>query len=134
MLYPLLLAAFFASVLLLAATLVLRRRRVAVAASVWFAAYAAFIALGTGPRDLPAYPPRATSPYLLPWRAGDERFVAQGNRSFVSHRDAHEYAWDFVMPIGTPLLAARAGRVVAVETDADGIGLRANALTIEHDD
>jgi murein DD-endopeptidase MepM/ murein hydrolase activator NlpD len=101
---------------------------------VWFGAYALFIAFGTGPEDLALYPPRASSPYKLPWRAGVTRLVAQGNRSFASHRGGHMRAWDFWMSIGTEILAARAGEVVEVEDSLDGIGLRSNFVTIEHDD
>ena len=93
-----------------------------------------FICLFTGPTDLKEYPPQSSSPYRLPWKAGVSRFVAQGNRSFTSHRDFHLYAWDFVMPNGTEILAARDGRVREVEDSFDGIGLKSNFLIIEHED
>jgi murein DD-endopeptidase MepM/ murein hydrolase activator NlpD len=110
------------------------RRRTLRLYGAWFASYAAFIVLGTGPEDLSLYPPRETSAYRLPWRAGVSRLVAQGNRSFASHRGGHLRAWDFWMPIGTDVLAARAGKVVEVEDRLDGIGLRSNFVTVEHDD
>jgi murein DD-endopeptidase MepM/ murein hydrolase activator NlpD len=37
------------------------------------------------------------------------------------------------MPIGTPILAARAGRVVKVDDTFDGIGIQSNLIMIEHD-
>src|SRR5688572_24842946 len=110
------------------------RRRLLVLYGLWFAAYAVFIVFGTGPRDHEAYPAARSSPYRLPWRTGTRRFVAQGNRSFTSHRDAHLHAWDFVMAIGTEVLAAREGDVVEVEDRWDGIGLASNFVAVEHED
>jgi murein DD-endopeptidase MepM/ murein hydrolase activator NlpD len=110
------------------------RRRALGLYGAWFGCYALFIAFGTGPEDLSAYPPSASSPYKLPWRAGVTRLVAQGNRSFVSHRDGHLRAWDFWMSVGTHVLAARSGEVVEVEDGLDGIGRLSNFVTIEHDD
>ena len=90
--------------------------------------------LYTGPEDLNQYPPRIGSPYKLPWAAGVTRFVAQGNRSFTSHRGTHRFAWDFVMPNGTQILAARAGRIIEVKDAWDGIGLNSNFISLEHED
>ncbi len=144
MTYPILAAAFFASVLasvVLLIFLVLKPtvwhrhgRKIWRAFAAWFAVYAMFICLFTGPTDLKIYPAQSLSPYRLPWKAGVSRFVAQGNRSFTSHRDFHLYAWDFVMPNGTEILAARDGRVREVEDSFDGIGLKSNFLIIEHED
>lgn len=103
-------------------------------AGCWFAAYGSFILLGTGPNNSDGYPSPQLSPYKLPWKAGVTRFVAQGNRSFVSHRDAHLYAFDFWMPIGTEVLASRGGKVIKIEDSHDGIGLLSNYVQIEHDD
>jgi beta-lactamase class D len=100
----------------------------------WFVPYFIFICFFTGPEDLSLYPPAANSPYRLPWKSGVTRFVAQGNRSFTSHRGTHRFAWDFVMPNGTQILAARAGRVAEVKDAWDGIGLNSNFISIEHED
>lgn len=100
----------------------------------WFASYAFFILFFTGPRNLQIYPPPEGSPYKLPWRAEVQRFVAQGNRSFTSHRGFHEYAWDFVMPNGAEVLAARRGRVFKITDNFEGIGLYSNSIEIQHDD
>lgn len=100
----------------------------------WFGCYAIFILFFTGPKNLSIYPPSQGSAYKLPWKNGGRRFVTQGNKSFTSHRDFHEFAWDFYMPNGTEILAAREGRVVEVEDKWDGIGLKSNFLTIEHAD
>jgi len=110
------------------------RKKALKAYAAWLLLYAMFIGLSTGPTDVERYPPGPSSPYHLPWKAGDRHFVAQGNRSFVSHRGFHEYAWDFVMPEGTEVLASREGRVVEVEVSFDGIGLKSNVLVIEHED
>lgn len=101
---------------------------------VWFVTYFTFIAAFTGPVDISTYPSAETSPYKLPWEGGVRRFVAQGNRSFLSHRDSHLNAWDFVMPVGTKVLAAREGKVSHVEVEHDGVGYLANYIVIEHAD
>jgi murein DD-endopeptidase MepM/ murein hydrolase activator NlpD len=100
----------------------------------WFGLYACFISFGTGPFASDRYPPAQASPYKLPWQAGVRRFVPQGNRSFVSHRDSHLYAYDFWMPIGTVVLAARAGTVTHVEVDHDGLGRLSNYVKVTHRD
>ncbi|MBY0385458.1 M23 family metallopeptidase, partial [bacterium] len=106
--------------------------KILLAYSIWFGPYLMFIIFFTGPVDLSQYPPQETSPFKLPWSEGDIRFVSQGNRSFTSHRGLHLNAWDFVMPIGTPVLASGEGDVVRVEMYHDGIGLLANIIVIEH--
>jgi murein DD-endopeptidase MepM/ murein hydrolase activator NlpD len=111
-----------------------RSRKIKAFYILWFACYGVFILFFTGPENLAAYPPAQGSPYKLPWKNGARRFVAQGNRSFTSHRDFHNYAWDFLMPNGTEILAARDGKVVEIEENWDGIGIKSNFLTIEHTD
>ena len=101
--------------------------------SVWLICYGVFILFFTGPENLTIYPPKESSPYRLPWKAGVSRFVAQGNRSFTSHRDFHLYAWDFVMPIGTEVLATRDGRIKEVEDSFEGIGFKSNFIIVEHE-
>jgi murein DD-endopeptidase MepM/ murein hydrolase activator NlpD len=100
----------------------------------WFALYACFILFATGPSDSDPYPPPQGSPYKLPWQGGVRRFVPQGNRSFVSHRSSHLYAYDFWMPIGTVVLAARGGTVTRVEVNHDGLGVLSNYVKVEHPD
>jgi murein DD-endopeptidase MepM/ murein hydrolase activator NlpD len=57
-----------------------------------------------------------SSHYVLPYRAGFEYLVGQGNCTDGSHEVATEqaYAYDFDMPIGTELLASRSGVVTKV--------------------
>jgi energy-coupling factor transporter transmembrane protein EcfT len=142
--YPILSSIFFLTIFiffLILVVLVVRplfwikyKRTILASISVWVIIYAIFIFFFTGPVDLNQYPTAVNSPYRLPWKSGVKRFVAQGNRSFISHRGLHLIAWDFVMPVGTPVLAAREGIVVHVEVDHDGIGLLANYIVIEHGD
>lgn len=79
--------------------------------------------------------------YLLPLEQDDFR-IDQGYRGSFSHSDEqNRHAIDFAAPIGTPVLAARAGVVMQVESDFDKAGLnreryggRANFIRIVHDD
>jgi murein DD-endopeptidase MepM/ murein hydrolase activator NlpD len=90
----------------------------------------------TGPRDMSLYPPREGSPYRLPWKPGIARLCSQSNRAVVSHRGGEEFAFDFAMPVGTEICAARGGVVVDVVDKNDGNGLTKpwNAVIILHDD
>ena len=79
--------------------------------------------------------------YLLPLRQSRNR-VDQGFGGQFSHQDEqNRYALDFAADIGTPVLAARAGTVMQVESDFSKAGLkrekyggRANFVRILHDD
>jgi murein DD-endopeptidase MepM/ murein hydrolase activator NlpD len=89
-----------------------------------------------GPPDPTGYPSREESPYRLPWEAGEVRFCVQGNRGIVSHRGPEQFAYDFALPLGTPVCAARGGRVFHVDLSHDGRGFSApnNLLGIDHGD
>jgi murein DD-endopeptidase MepM/ murein hydrolase activator NlpD len=102
-----------------------------------------FLALGiigyfafTGPRHLDRYPPRETSPYRLPWPAGRMWFCGQSNRGIVSHRGWEEYAYDFNMPVGSEVCAARGGVVkrVVIHHDGHGLHMPNNFIAIDHGD
>jgi len=79
--------------------------------------------------------------YLLPLRPRVLR-IEQGYGGSFSHTDAqNRYAVDFAADIGTPVLAARDGVVMQVESDFAKAGLnlekfggRANFVRILHDD
>ena len=90
----------------------------------------------TGPDDLSVYPPPSESPYRLPWKPGIRRLCCQGNRAIVSHRNRETYAYDFAMPIGTEVCAARGGVVAVVvqSFDGNGVGWWNNEIYIRHDD
>jgi len=109
--------------------------RIALAASSLAIATALVLhALRTGPTNLAAYPPRATSPYRLPFAPGMTRFCTQGNNGAFSHFDWQEYAWDFSMPVGSDVIAARSGIVTEVDVSHDGHGFDNNVIVIKHDD
>src|SRR4051812_16055598 len=57
------------------------------------------------------------SPYVLPYGVGASYFVDQGNCSPPGngHRGVTKFGYDFLMPIGTAVYAARAGVVTQVE-------------------
>ena len=91
----------------------------------------------TGADDPAKYLPREQSPYRLPFPAGTTWLCSQGNWGVISHRNGDEYAYDFAMPIGNDICAARAGAVVGVVDQHDGNGLRGtpgNIVTIQHED
>ena len=90
----------------------------------------------TGPRDLALYPEAGSSPYRLPWEAGETHRCIQGNRAVVSHRGRDEFAYDFLMPVGTKVCAARSGVVTRVEQSHDGHGtsMPNNLVVVQHGD
>jgi murein DD-endopeptidase MepM/ murein hydrolase activator NlpD len=51
-----------------------------------------------------------TPRFFLPLPAGQRRTVSQGILQEPTHME--RYAWDFPMPVGTPVVAAAAGRVI----------------------
>ena len=77
------------------------------------------------------------SAYVLPYAPGRAHFVIQGNCGSFSHRGAAAYAYDFRMPIGTPVTAVRGGVVFRADDpylDSDRDPDHANRVTVEHDD
>lgn len=58
--------------------------------------------------------------YALPWKGGPFR-ISQGAGGDFSHNSVRgRYAVDIAMPVGTPIIAARAGTVVAVRNGQAG--------------
>lgn len=89
---------------------------------------------GCGP-----YPDEESSPYVLPYEAGSAYRVSQGNCTNFSHVTGQpdQYAYDFVMPIGTVLIASRGGTVTRItDTFKDNTGVpgEENVVGITHDD
>ena len=85
------------------------------------------------------YPGRSQSHYVLPWPGGMAFRVIQGNCGSTTHAEGSEleYAYDFEMPIGTPVRAARDGVVLLVEdTYREGNRTRGheNYVVVRHDD
>ena len=78
--------------------------------------------------------------YRLPYAAGRSFRVVQGCNGSFSHTGSERYAIDWQMPEGTPVLAARAGVVVAMKDDSQIGGAdrkfekNANYVLIEHAD
>jgi len=92
---------------------------------------------GSGGQETPdctAFPPAAGSPYRLPWHVGQ---AWQANPHLVRDSSVQRYAIDVAMPIGTDVLAIRAGRVVRVEQsyfDGDNTFGHENHVLVQHDD
>jgi murein DD-endopeptidase MepM/ murein hydrolase activator NlpD len=86
----------------------------------------------------PAAVPDAAARYRIPFGGDAPRRVVQGPDGPFSHRG--EIAYDFAMPIGTPVLAAREGRVAQVVDEYRKGGERselrdkANFVSILHAD
>ncbi|MBP9146782.1 MAG: M23 family metallopeptidase [Thermoanaerobaculia bacterium] len=85
------------------------------------------------------WPSQASSPYVLPYASGEAYTMVQGNCSPGTHaagtRDG--YAYDFSMPIGTTVIAARGGVVAELEEgfeDGNGVVSQANYVLVQHDD
>jgi hypothetical protein len=79
--------------------------------------------------------------YAFPLRTPTPRVEQGYGGSFSHHDDENRYAVDFAAAIGTPVLAARGGTVMQVESDfdqaslsAERFGGRANFVRILHDD
>jgi murein DD-endopeptidase MepM/ murein hydrolase activator NlpD len=76
--------------------------------------------------------------YALPYEPGTRYSVAQGPGGTFTHFGESFHAVDFDMPIGTPVLAARAGLVVDTEGDFRAVGLSTEAggnyVLVQHDD
>lgn len=77
------------------------------------------------------------SQYVLPYPVGVEYLVLQGNcqPSGWSHRGYWRHGYDFDMPIGSLVTAARDGVVILVDEEAeDGDRERTNQVVIRHAD
>lgn len=78
--------------------------------------------------------------YRLPFSRGSRVYVSQGYDGASTHKGLSRYAVDFSVPVGTPVYAARGGKVVATESRHDKggfskeFGKYANYVVIEHSD
>jgi murein DD-endopeptidase MepM/ murein hydrolase activator NlpD len=83
------------------------------------------------------FPDWRTSPYVLPYPVGQAVFVNQANCSTGGHHGPYKYAYDFVMPIGTTVTAARDGVVAEIRmkfhNGQPGEG-ESNWIKIRHND
>jgi murein DD-endopeptidase MepM/ murein hydrolase activator NlpD len=78
--------------------------------------------------------------YTLPYMPGASFKVSQAYHGSFSHTGPDEYAIDWKMPEGTPVLAAREGKVVSVKDDSTRGGANrkyeddANLIIVQHSD
>ena len=74
--------------------------------------------------------------YRPPFGGKQKQVLSQGQNGSFSHTGAARFSFDFAMPIGTPIVAARGGRVVEVSDGHTRSGVseafldQANAVTI----
>ncbi|MFQ5527109.1 MAG: M23 family metallopeptidase [Thermoanaerobaculia bacterium] len=88
----------------------------------------------TAPPDCSEFPDQQTSPYVLPWSVGASY---QAFLHLLRGNSVQRFAIDFTMPIGTTVVAARAGTVVRVEeryVDGDHTAGHENRIFLEHSD
>lgn len=91
--------------------------------------------------SLPTPTATPSSPYRLPWPGGETISVVQGNNGAFSHTGLEAFAWDFSMPTGAIIEAARGGVVRYVRDDSNAggddvnlFGPAANYIVIDHGD
>jgi murein DD-endopeptidase MepM/ murein hydrolase activator NlpD len=77
----------------------------------------------------------ARSHYVLPYQRGEQYYVNQANCSGHGHARFWNHGYDFRMPIGTPVVAAREGTVLAANDGCrDGDHACTNLITVRHAD
>lgn len=75
--------------------------------------------------------------YEVPYSSNSKFKLIQGWAGKYGHVEHLNYAYDFVMPIGTPILAARSGRVIKIEEqfeDNTKTPGKENYIIIDHGD
>ncbi|WP_275423228.1 M23 family metallopeptidase [Pseudoalteromonas sp. MMG022] len=90
------------------------------------------------PVDCDAFTLQENSDYVLPYQTGEsyEVLVSTGHYT-KANQGVGLYAIDFVMPIGTKIVAARDGEVVSIRElyeDYNGEDLKENYIFIRHND
>lgn len=79
----------------------------------------------------------AASPYCLPFAAGETYTLTQSYCSQAGWSHHTRFAYDFDLPMGTEVLAARAGEVVELRehhSDSDRNGGHENVVILRHAD
>lgn len=78
--------------------------------------------------------------YKLPYESRTSYYIAQGYNQTFTHNGEFAYSIDWMMPVGTNILAARDGLVVDIKEGFDGAGLdesyrnKCNYVRIQHSD
>lgn len=78
--------------------------------------------------------------YSYPWPRGKAFTIDNGFNGYGAHQGPWGYAVDFKMPVGSPITAAREGKVIAVQTkyskggNDPALGDKANYVFIRHPD
>lgn len=81
------------------------------------------------------FPEWSSSEFVLPFPEGTSYELNQANCSGFGHSGFWRYGYDFTMPIGTSVTAARAGVVIFTNRSAaDGNPNATNLVTVRHDD
>lgn len=81
------------------------------------------------------FPETSSSPYCLPYPIGESARVSQSWSESGSHRG--RFAYDFSMPFGAEITAARSGTVTEIRDqyrDDDSAGGHENGVYLLHDD
>ncbi len=91
---------------------------------------------GTTCLDLAVFGDPAGSLYVLPFPVGNSHLLRQG---YCNPTNTHwyQFAYDFEMPVGSPIVAARGGTVIRVEEqwpDTDSHPMHLNRVDIVHAD
>lgn len=92
---------------------------------------------GVGTNDRPVV---HNGVYSYPWPRGKSFTIDNGFNGYGAHQGAWGYAVDFRMPVGSPVTAARDGKVIAVQTkyskggNDPSLGDKANYVFIQHSD
>ncbi len=75
-----------------------------------------------------------------PWPCNENFVVSQGNNGGLSHSGFEQFAWDFDLDLGDPILAAAGGTIIRLRTDStiggcdSSFGNDANYVVIDHGD
>jgi len=95
-------------------------------------------AAAPGEPECSRFPPQHESSYILPFRPGEEYPVWRTAEHYTPRNGGvGRYAIDIGMPIGTVIVAARAGVVVAARdsfVDGNGLDLHENFVFVRHSD
>jgi len=88
--------------------------------------------------DCGVFPDQESSQYILPYEPGTSHKVYATTEHYrASNGGVGQYAVDFIMPIGTKIMASRGGVVVSKResfVDGNNVDLEENYIFIQHDD